>query len=284
MGSALDRLLKSGKGQQGTPFEASQRVERNTRDLNIFAKHNDNEACSSIPKVAKQIEGEITIPQAIENTVVAMRGQAGILKSISMSVTQDGLSMMTKAYASANNHSIDVAGLYGSNKDYKNFVNAMASGFIVTAGIEGVISNPVKLYFKTALDGSASDLNMKAGYEFKGNLPTISTFDSDSINRVQAFVRTVASQVSTSAKGLSLFEFINLKGNKFEAPSIKDNNILSDKVVLSSMDVRRLAEFLTLKFPDNLDEGLMFARQNNVDENKLQKVSMLIKAVRDYNN
>jgi len=281
--SALDRLIGGGKGQQGTPFEANLKVERGTRDLNIFAKHNDNEACSSLSSTAKQLEGEISLQQAIENTVVAMRGQSDILKSISMNINDDTLSMITVAYANTHSHSIDVPNLYHSVPDYKNLVNAMANGFVVTAGLENVVANPIKLYFKTPLDSKASDMNLKAGYEFKGNIPCITSFDNDGVNRVQAFVRTVASQVSTASKGISLFDFINSKGIKFRTPNVS-NNILSEKVILSGMDVKQLAEYLTNKFSSNLDDGLRFAKENGVDDNKLQRVSMLIKAVRDYTN
>lgn len=282
--SALDRLIGGGAGQQGTPFETDLKVERKTKDLNIFAKHNDNEACSSLSSVANQVEGEISTQQAIENTLVAMRGQSGILQSMSMSVNDDSLNMLTKAYEQTHNHSINVAGVYHSNQDYKNVINAMANGFIVTAGLENVIANPIKLYFKTVLDNKAMDMNLKAGYEFKGNLPCITAFNNDSVNKVQAFVRTVASQVSTASKGITLFDFINSKGVKFKALNVSNNNILSDKVLLSGMGVKQLAEYLINKFPNNLDEGIRFAKENGVDENRLQRVSMLIKAVRDYTN
>ena len=284
MGSALDRLMGSGAGQQGTPFEASLKIERNTKDLNIFAKHNDNEACSSLSSVAKQEEGAITVPEAMLNTIVAMRGRADIVQSMSSSITPESLSMIAIAYEVTNKHSIDVNGLYQTNKEYRGMLNAIASGFVVTAGIENVISNPIKLYFKTALDTTARDMNLKAGYEFKGNLPCIEAFDDANVNKVQAFVRTVASQVSTMSKGISLFEFINLQGNKFKAPMVDNNSILSDKVILKGMDVKQLAEYLTSKFQSNIDLGLQFAKDNGVEDNKLQKVSMLIKAVRDFTN
>jgi len=280
---ALDRLIGGSGGQIGTPFEANLKIERNTKDTGIFAKHNET-TCGSLTTIAQQEEGEITIPTAIENTIIAMRGQSKILKAMAMSVTDESLGMLSKAYTAKHNHSIDIVGLYKSNPTYKNTINAMANGFLVTAGIESIIANPIKLYFKTDLDNQAMDMNLKAGYEFKGNLPCITAYDSSSINRVQAFVRTVASQVSTAGKGLSLFEFINSQGNKFQAPVVDNNTILSDKVVLKGMNIKQLAEYLTRKFSSNLDLGLQFARDNGVGENKLQRVSMLIKAVRDFTN
>jgi len=283
-GSALDRLIGNGSGQQGKPFEASLKIERNTKDLNIFAKHNDNEECSSLTTTAKAIDGEITVPQAIENTIIAMRGQGQILKSLALSITLDSLKSVASVYSQVNKHSIDVGSLYHSNSDYRNAINAMANGFVVTAGIENVIPNPITLYFQTPLDTKSSDMNFKAGFQFKGNLPCITAFDENSVNKVQAFVRTVASQISTAGKGLTLMDFINLQGKKFKAPIVSSNTILSDKVILSGMDIKQLAEYLSSKFSDNLDLGIQFARDNGVNEDKLQRVSMLIKAVRDYKN
>jgi len=281
---ALDRLINSSKGQIGTPFEASLKVERNTSDFNIFAEHNDNEAISSLSTTASVVEGEISVVSAIENTVMAMRGQSAILKSMAVSVTPESLNTIAKVYSQVNKHSIDVNDLYNTNKDYRNLINAMANGFIVTAGIERVIANPIKLYFLTPLDERAVDLNLKAGYQFKGNLPCIRTFDADSVNKVQTFVRTVASQVSTACKGLTLFDFINSQGSKFKAPTVHNDTLFNDRAILKGMDVKQLAEYLTSKFAGNLDFAIQFARDNGVGDNKLQKVSMLIKAIRDYTN
>ena len=285
MGSALDRLISGSGGQVGTPFEASLKVERRSKDLNIFASHNSNEACSSLTTTAKVIEGEISLVQAMENTIVAMRSRTDLVQAMAMSMTDNSLNAIASAYGKTHGHSIDIAGLYHTNKEFGKFMNAIASGFVVTAGIERAVHNPIKMYFKTALDSRASDINLKAGYEFKGNIPCITAFNADSINRVQAFVRTVASQVSTASKGQSLSDFVFSKGSKFLAPSVSSSeSIISEKVILNGMDIKQLAEYLTSKFPNNIDLGLQFAKDNGVEENKLQRVSMLIKAVRDYIN
>lgn len=282
--NALDRLIGGSKGQQGTSFESNLRIERNTRDIPLFAKYNDNTEMSSLSSVAKQVEGEITISEAISNTVIAMRGQEVILRSMALSITDDSLNAVANVYNDVHGHKINIAGVYHSSNDFKLFVNAMANGFLVTAGIEKTIPNNIKLYFQTPLDVKSMDMNIKAGYQFKGNLPCVTAFDTDSVNRVQAFVRTVSSQVSTASKGLSLFDFINTKGVKFKTPFVSNNNILSEQVILKSMDVKQLAGYLTSKFNNDLDKGLQFAQENGVDDNKLQRVSMLIKAVRDYTN
>lgn len=281
--SMLDKLMSNGSNQHNKSFEASTKVERRTKDLNIFASHNNNEAIASMKTQAKVDDVMITIAVAISNTVRALRGQAGIVRDMSLGIDSTKLSTVASLYEKANNQKIDVISLYANNIKYKQALNAIASGCVITEGIEQAVPNSIKLYLKTPDDYKSRDLNLKGGYEFKGNTPVIDSFDEDSVNRVQAFVRTIANQVATKSKGMSLFDFINSIDLQHSV-STPTNNLFSDAVIIRGMDVKQLAEYLTNKFPNNLDDGLRFARENGVTNEKLQTVSILIKAVRDFNN
>jgi len=280
MSNSFDRLLSKSKGQQGASFEAQTNVERRGQDFPIFASYNDNLAMSTKAS-ATEVQGEITVPEAMVNSITALRNQPNIIKAMSLDMV-GSLSSLASVYEATNKHKIDVESLYNTNDDYKHFLNAIASGFVVTAGIEKVISNPIKLYFLTSFDGNV-DMSIKAGYLFMGVYPTITSFDSNSVNKVQSLVRTVNNLVSTQGSGLNLMNFIIKKGLEANKSTIKNTDLVSDKVLVRNMDTKQLAELIIGKF-SNVNDGIKFAKENGVNDEKLQKVSMLIKALKDFSH
>ena len=273
----MDRLLSQSKSQDGVLLN----VERGRgRDFHQTGAYSDSKNLS-MGTVSNSVDGEITLSMAMDNVINTFRNSVPLVNSLRLGVRASGLDVLAKAYERVNGHFIDINHLYTTSSDFKALINAVASGFVVTAGIERVVPNSIKMYYKTAKDGNSNLLSVKANKVFMGTLPCITAFDEASVNEVQNYVSTISMQVRN---GLSLFDFVNTSSLKrLDSSVVPDSsNLVTDSVLFRNMDVQSLAEYIMVKFPDNVDDGLALARANGTDENKLQRTSLLMKAVKDY--